>query len=100
MSNNLPVLSNGNLPGRYERRLGKAVSAEIARLRAEEALAIAAIDAIEVTSQAALSSVASLSLSEVAYTRHNPYAAPRLQLIADAAALATKRRIDRLERGL
>ncbi len=97
---NLPVLSGGALPARYETKLARATSRELALVRARENVEVAKVEAIEAVGHVALSSVASLSLTELAFAQRDPHAANRLQFTADAATVAITRRIERFERSL
>jgi hypothetical protein len=100
-SNNLPVPSSGGLfPDRYERKLAKATSREVALIEAKQDLAVCQIEAIETVGHVALSSVAAVSALELAYAERDPHAAARLRFTTDQATLAITNRIARFERKL
>jgi hypothetical protein len=92
MSDNLPIPRGGGFPDRYERKLSRAASREMALVQAQQSLTVSKIDAIEAVGHAALGSVAALSTLELACAQGDPVTAARLKHTADAATLAIAKR--------
>ena len=104
MSDFLPARTGSYELSRTDRRglarLSGDASVELARVRACEVVEIAKIQAIAAVGQAGLFEVANLTAVEAALFERQPYAAPRLQYVANSAAMGIGHRVAQLDRRL